>query len=42
MTTGTATVRRRIVGLIGAAVPGAAIAVLAGPPATGASDPCAA
>jgi len=42
MTTGTATVRRRIVGLIAAAVPGAAIAVLAGPPATGASDPCAA
>ncbi len=42
MTTSTVTVRRRLVGLIAAAVPGAAIAVLAGPPATGASDPCAA
>ncbi len=29
-------------GLIGVAVPGVAVAVLAGPPATGATDPCAA
>ncbi len=43
MTTGTATRRRRIfTGLIATTLPGAAIAVLAGPPATGASDPCAA
>jgi hemophore len=43
MTTGTATRHRRLfAGLIATAVPGAAIAVLAGPPATGASDPCAA
>ena len=43
MKTGTATRRRRLfAGLIGAALPGAAVAVLAGPPATGASDPCAA
>jgi heme-binding protein len=42
MTTGTATGRRRLfAGLMAAAVPGAAIAVLAGP-ATGANDPCAA
>jgi heme-binding protein len=43
MTSGTATRRRRVfAGLIAAAVPGAAIAVLAGPAATGANDPCAA
>lgn len=43
MTRGSATGRRRIVaGLIATAVPGAALALLAGPPATGASDPCAA
>lgn len=43
MKTPTATGRRRLLaGLIGAAVPGAAVAVLAGPPATGANDPCAA
>jgi heme-binding protein len=43
MTTGTARTRRGIVaGLIAAAVPAAALAVLAGPPATGANDPCAA
>jgi hemophore len=43
MNTGTATRRRRLfAGLIAAAVPGAAAAVLAGPPATGANDPCAA
>jgi heme-binding protein len=43
MTTGTTTRRRRLfTGLIATAVPGAAIAVLAGPPATGANDPCAA
>jgi hemophore len=43
MTIGTATRRRRLLaGLIAAAVPGAAFAVLAGPPATGANDPCAA
>jgi heme-binding protein len=43
MTTGTATSRRRLfAGLIAATLPGAAIAVLAGPPATGANDPCAA
>ncbi|MFZ1179655.1 MAG: hemophore [Mycobacterium sp.] len=43
MTTGTATRHRRIfAGLLAATLPGAAIAVLAGPPATGASDPCAA
>jgi hemophore len=34
--------RRLLAGLIATAVPGAAIAVLAGPPATGANDPCAA
>lgn len=38
MTTGT----RLFARLIATAVPGAAIAVLAGPPATGAADPCAA
>ena len=43
MKTGTATRRRRLfAGLIAATLPGAAIAVLAGPPATGANDPCAA
>ena len=43
MTTGTTSGRRRLLaGLIAAAVPAAAIAVLAGPPATGANDPCAA
>jgi heme-binding protein len=43
MKTGTPTRRRRLLaGLIAAAVPGAAFAVLAGPPATGANDPCAA
>ncbi|OBF00846.1 hemophore [Mycobacterium sp. 852002-10029_SCH5224772] len=43
MTTGSAGRRRRIfTGLIAATVPGAALAVLAGPPATGAGDPCAA
>ena len=39
----TATGRRRLfAGLIAATLPGAATAVLAGPPATGANDPCAA
>src|SRR6201996_9657073 len=41
----TSVVRRGrwlIAGLVAAAVPGAAFAVLAGPPATGANDPCAA
>jgi heme-binding protein len=43
MTTGTAIGRRRIfAGLLAATVPAAALAVLAGPPATGANDPCAA
>jgi heme-binding protein len=43
MKTGTATGRRRLLaGLIAAAVPGTVVAVLAGPPATGANDPCAA
>ncbi|ORB67266.1 hemophore [Mycobacterium scrofulaceum] len=43
MTRGSATWRRRVfAGLIATAAPGAALAVLAGPPATGASDPCAA
>jgi heme-binding protein len=43
MTIGTATGRRRLfAGLMAAAVPAAAFAVLAGPPATGANDPCAA
>ncbi len=43
MTIGSVTRRRRLIaGLIAAAVPGAALAVLAGPPATGANDPCAA
>lgn len=43
MTTGSAGRRRRIfAGLIAATVPGAALAVLAGSPATGANDPCAA
>jgi len=43
MSTGTATRRRRIIaGLSAIALPGAAFAVLAGPPATGANDPCAA
>jgi len=43
MTTGSAGRRRRIfAGLIAATVPGAALAVPAGPPANGATDPCAA
>lgn len=43
MTTGTATRRRRIfAGLLATTAPAAALAVLAGPPATGANDPCAA
>jgi heme-binding protein len=43
MRTATATGRRRIfAGLLATTVPAAAIAVLAGPPATGANDPCAA
>jgi heme-binding protein len=43
MTKGTGTGRRRLLtGLVAIAVPGAAVAVLAGPPATGANDPCAA
>jgi heme-binding protein len=43
MKTPTATGRRRVLaGLIATAVPAAAFAVLAGPPATGANDPCAA
>ncbi|OBG64479.1 hemophore [Mycobacterium sp. E3339] len=43
MTRATTTGRRRILaGLIAAVVPGAALAVLAGAPATGANDPCAA
>ena len=43
MTTGSATRRRRIfAGLLATTVPAAAVAVLAGPPATGANDPCAA
>ena len=43
MKTGTATRRRGLfAGLVGAAVPSAAVAVLAGPSATGATDPCAA
>lgn len=43
MTTGSAGRRRRMfAGLIAATVPGAALAVLAGPAATGANDPCAA
>lgn len=43
MTSATSTRRRRILaGVLAAAVPGAAFAVLAGPPATGANDPCAA
>ncbi|ASW92475.1 hemophore [Mycobacterium marseillense] len=43
MTTGSAGRRRRIfAGLIAATAPGAALAVLAGPAATGANDPCAA
>jgi hemophore len=43
MTTGTATRRRRLLAaLIAGAAPAAAFAVLAGPPATGANDPCAA
>lgn len=43
MTTGSAGRRRRIfTGLIAATAPGAALAVLAGPAATGANDPCAA
>jgi hemophore len=36
------TSRRHFAGLVAAAVPGVAFAVLAGPPATGANDPCAA
>lgn len=36
------TSRRLFAGLVAAAAPGAAFAVLAGPPATGANDPCAA
>jgi hemophore len=40
---GIATGRRRLVaGLVATAVPAAVVALLAGPPATGASDPCAA
>jgi hemophore len=40
---GHATTRRMLVaGLIGAAVPSAALALMAGPSATGATDPCAA
>lgn len=43
MSTGTASTRRRIIaGLVATTLPGAVFAVLAGPPATGASDPCAA
>src|ERR1700760_2360340 len=43
MSTGTPTGRGRVLaGLIATALPGAAFAVLAGPPATGANDPCAA
>jgi heme-binding protein len=43
MTTATALRRRSVfAGLIAATLPGAVIAVLAGPPATGANDPCAA
>ncbi|OBB66459.1 MULTISPECIES: hemophore [unclassified Mycobacterium] len=43
MTRGTATGRRRIfAGLIAGTLPCAALAVLAGPPATGATDPCSA
>lgn len=43
MTRGTATGRRRIfAGLIATTVPCAALAVLAGPAATGATDPCSA
>lgn len=43
MTRGTATGRRRIfAGLIAATAPCAALAVVAGPAATGATDPCAA
>jgi heme-binding protein len=46
MKTGTAIGRRRLfaglIGAIGVSVPCAAVAVMAGPPATGASDPCAA
>jgi heme-binding protein len=38
-----ATTRRRLIaGLIATAVPTAAVALMAGPPATGANDPCAA
>ncbi|BAX90555.1 hemophore [Mycobacterium shigaense] len=40
--TGARRRRRFVGGLMAAAVPGVALAVLAGPPATGASDPCAA
>ncbi|BBZ46315.1 hemophore [Mycobacterium parmense] len=43
MTKGNADGRRRLVaGLVATALPGAALAVAAGPPATGAPDPCAA
>ena len=43
MKTGIATRRRGLLaGLVGAALPSAAVAVLAGPSATGATDPCAA
>lgn len=43
MKTGTATTRRRLLAvLIALALPGAAVALLAEPSATGASDPCAA
>jgi|SRR6185312_4828926 len=43
MKIGTPTGRRKLcAGLIAAAVPAAAIALSAGPPATGAADPCAA
>ncbi|MEE3065894.1 MAG: hemophore [Actinomycetota bacterium] len=43
MKTGMLTGRRTLVaGLFAAAVPAAAVALMAGPPATGANDPCAA
>lgn len=43
MKTGTATTRRRLLAvLIALALPGAAVALLAEPSATGAPDPCAA
>jgi heme-binding protein len=42
MKTGIATRRRTLIAGLIAAVPAAAVALLAGPPATGATDPCAA